>query len=185
MRGGPAVQACDLTPARDFHPLITYSNLHPPFASLRIALQQARLLPEQPRKALYGRPGFRNFEEQASAALESLPKDKAFQDTLIFFGLMCAASTNIRRGDQSHHGQPQTQPEQDDSDIVIVVNSWVIASIVRLSLSKYVSVNDPLELNEINQTSGVQSFLRKKSYPLSIQLLRTSRLWRINGGIHL
>lgn len=137
------------------------------------ALQQARLLPEQPRKALYGRPGFRNFEEQASAALESLPKDKAFQDTLIFFGLMCAASTNIRRGDQ------------DDSDIVIVVNSWVIASIVRLSLSKYVSVNDPLELNEINQTSGVQSFLRKKSHPLSIQLLRTSRLWRINGGIHL
>lgn len=98
---------------------------------VEFALQQARVLPEEPRKELCKLSTFKNFEEQAPA-LESLPKDKAFQDAITFFGLMCAAYTNARRGNQSHHGQPQ-----DDRDIGIVVSSWQTAALVRLSLSQH------------------------------------------------
>jgi hypothetical protein len=92
---------------------------------VEFALQQARVLPEQLRKELCKLPTFKKFEEQASA-LESLPKNKAFQDAITFFGLMCAACTN-----------GQLQHEQDDRDTGIVINSWLTASLVGLSLSQH------------------------------------------------
>jgi hypothetical protein len=92
---------------------------------VEFALQQARVLPEQLREELCKLPTFKKFEEQASA-LEGLPQNKAFQDTITFFRLMCAICTN---------GQPEY--EQDDRDIGIIINSWLTASLVGLSLSQY------------------------------------------------